>query len=127
MAILLRVLGFVSPYLLVAALVWLGWLGVQNATLRHQNATLSASLADANRKLGASEITILHQAENIARQNAGIAAQGAAGKAATAATEARLREFKGVALPPDWSAPLTGATACERAEEVRDRLMEMLK
>jgi len=126
MAILLRVLGFVSPYLLIAALVWLGWLGVQNATLHRENATLSADLAEANRKLGASEITILHQAENIARQNAAVTALHDEGEARRSATEARLREFQGVALPPDWSAPLTGATACERAEEVRDRLLNVL-
>jgi len=127
MAILLRVLGFVSPYLLIAALVWLGWLGVQNATLHRENATLSADLAEANRKLGASEITIAHLGESLSRQNAATQALHDEGEARRSATDSRLRAFPDAGLPQGWSAPLTGATACERAEEVRDRLMEMLR
>lgn len=115
-----RFLSFISPPLLAVALVGLVVLGIQNAALRE-----GKSRAEAQVILLQAQYDILAAARQ--SQNAAIDRQAAEGEARRSATESRLEAFPTVGLPVSFDAPLTGATACDRAEDARSRLIESLQ
>lgn len=125
--ILARLIGLIAPFLSALAVLALPTVAILLLMSNAENARLSRDLATTRASLALAEANGTRLQADLDRQNAATQTLHDEGEARRSATEARLREFKGVALPPDWSAPLTGATACERAEEVRDRLMEMLR
>lgn len=115
-----RFLSFISPPILAIAVLALVWLAAQNALLRDGKARAEARviLLDA-------QVSQLEAGR--ASQNAAIARQEAEGAARRSATQGRLEAFPTIGLPASFDAPLVGLTACDRAEEVRGRLIEALK
>ena len=125
--LLLGIIRWLSPGLLAILLLVCGVVGFQNYSLRHQVATLSAEVMSTKASLELSRANAERLGAGIDIQNAGIDRQGAEGAARVEATTERLRAFPDAAMPAIFDAPLTGATACERADEVRGRLLEAIQ
>lgn len=117
------VLRWVLPGLGAIAVIAILVLALQNRGLRQDNATLvNEAKADAAEiKSKSDQIAVLQ--DGINRRNAEIARQSAEGRARMDATSARLDATPDAELPAGFNDPLTGASACERAEEVRGRLL----
>ncbi len=125
--ILARLMGLIAPFLSAIAVILAPSLAILLWMASAENARLERGLAAAEASLALSRANADRLQGALDRQSAAVAAQGAAGQAAMAATEERLRAFSDAAMTPEWAAPLTGATECERAQEVRGRFLEMLR
>lgn len=125
--VLLGIIRWLSPGLLAMLLLVCGVLGFQNYGLRHQVATLSAEVTTTKASLELARANVERLGAGIDRQNAALDSVQRRGEAALSETEARLRAFPDATMPAAFDAPLTGATACERADEVRARLLEAIQ
>lgn len=124
--ILSRMLGLVAPYIMGAMLLVTVGLAINNMMLRRANADLTADVEIMRGKLARAEMQIDSLRDGIDRQNAGIEAQAQAGRERLEATTGRLQAFPAPDMPPGFGAPLTGVTECDRAQEVRGRILDMI-